>query len=218
MRRTLLALGGVALLATACGSPHPASSPTTAPVPIRAAVVSTTTTSPPFTTPATPITTTVPDTSIVPSTITVAYVDAVLVQLNHIYGDAVRASVKADKLTAAAIADLKALYNSPLGKEEQHIFAQTLAGSLTNIRPVPGDPVTDVDKLVYTSRSCIYAQVRTNFDPIVVRHVPPPADEFMGFEQRPKGRVSGINRTPWILFFDIVNNTTTDVANQCPDP
>jgi hypothetical protein len=216
MRRTLLALGGVALLATACGSPHAASSPTTAPVPIRAAVVSTTTTSPPFTPPATPTTTTVPDTSIVPSTITVAYVDAVLVQLNHIYGDAVRTTVKADKLTPDAIRYLKAIYNVPLGKEEQSLFRLALADRLPNVRPVPGDPISSVQKLIYASSSCIYVRVRTNSDPALIKPVPPLADEFMGL-QRSRGGVVGIDHTPWIFFFDGVTKTVSNISNQCPE-
>jgi hypothetical protein len=224
MRRHLLALGGVALLATACGSSQRTSSPTTAPAPIPAPVVSSTTipspatTGPPPTLPSTTVaapTTTVPNTTLVPSTITVAYVDAVLVQLNHIYGDAVRASVKADRVTPGAVTDLDAIYNTSLGAEEHRLFAQTLAAGLQNIRPVPGDPITSVQRLIFASPSCVYVQVRTNSDPIVIHPVPAFADEFIGIQRTAEyGR--GASHTPWVFFFDLVNKTPTKVPNQCP--
>jgi hypothetical protein len=225
MRRHLLALGGVALLATACGSSQRTSSPTTAPAPIPAPVVSSTTipspatTGPPPTLPSTTVaapTTTVPNTTLVPSTITVAYVDAVLVQLNHIYGDAVRTTVKADKLTPGAIRYLKAIYNAPLGKEEQGLFRLALADRLPNVRAVPGDPVSSVQKLIYASSSCIYVRVRTNSDPALIKPVPPLADEFMGL-QHASGSVAGIDRPPWIFFFDGVTKTVSNIPNQCPE-
>ena len=124
MRRTLLTLGGVViLLATACGSSHPTSTPTTAPNPAPAPAT-TIAAQAPTTIPAP--TTTAPDTAAVPATITVAYVNAVLVQLNHVYGDAVRRSVEAGRLTSQAANDLKAIYSAPLGVEEKSIFARNL--------------------------------------------------------------------------------------------
>jgi len=219
MRRTLLALGGVAMLATACGSSHRTTVPTTAPavVPVSASTVPPTTVPAATTTTVPATTTTVPDTNVVPPKITVAYVDAVLAQLNHVYGDAVRASVKADKVTHQAVRYLQAIYNKPLGAEERRVFAETIAGGLQNARRMPGDPISTVQKLVYTSPSCIYVRVRTNLDPVVIHPVAPAADEFMGLQRPAAGGDPGANHTPWILFFDGVTETPSNVPNQCPD-
>ena len=216
MRRTLLTLGGVVmLLATACGSSHPTSTPTTAstPAPTPATTIAA---QAPTTIPAP--TTTAPHTAAVPATITVAYVNAVLAQLNHVYGDAVRRSVVAGRLTSQAANDLKAIYSAPLGAEEKTLFSETVAAGLGNIRPVPGDPITSVQKLLYTSASCIYAKVQTNSDPILIRPLPPLADEFMGLRHPASKQRRSLNPTSWIFFFDLVNKTPTNVPNQCPAP
>ena len=217
MRRTLLALGGVAMLATACGSSHPTTAPTIATAP--APTVAPTTAAPPPTNtapPATAPTTTVPDTTVVPPTITVAYVDAVLAQLNHIYGDAVRATVKADRVTPATVRYIEAIYNKRLGLAEQGDFKQTVGAGLQNVRRAPGDPVTTVQNLVYASRTCIYIRVRTNSNLIVVHPVAPFASEFMGLQHPSVDPQLIVSHTPWVFFFDGVTKTPSDIPNQCP--
>jgi hypothetical protein len=196
------------LLATACGSSHPTTTPTTASTLAPATIPSAPTTVPASTT-------TAPDTAVVPAHITVAYVDAVLVQLNHVYGDAVRELVEAKRLTPRAIADLNSIYTTALGAEEQSLFGQALAERLPNVRALPGDPITSVQKLVFVSKSCIYARVQTDSDPIVVHPVPPLADEFMGLRHPATARGLGTNHTPWIFFFDGVTKTPANIANQC---
>jgi hypothetical protein len=218
MRRFYLALGGVAMLVvTACGSSgHRADSvpPVATAPPSTAGPVATSSTDPTTTLPAT--TTTVPDTAIVPATITVAYVDAVLAKLNHIYGDAVRASVAAHALTFDADKDLGAIYTVSLAAEEHILFAEALANETQNVRKVPGDPITSVQKLIYASTTCIYAQVQTDSDPVVIHPVAPLADEFMGLRRITAGAdLVGLNHTPWIWFFDGVTKTASKVPNQC---
>jgi hypothetical protein len=234
MRYPFLALGGVVLLlATACGASHrgtAAGAAATTTVPARTSTPTTTgeaggtTTIPTATTIPTSATstssttspTTVPDTAIVPKQITVAYVDAVLAKLNHVYGDAVRTSVADRKVTVPAVEDLSAIYSPKLAAEEETIFVQEISGSLANVRRVPGDPITEVQDLIYSSDSCIYARVQTNSDPLVIHPVSPLADEFMGLKRIVPGDGLGLNHTPWIFFFDLVNKTPTDVPDQCP--
>jgi hypothetical protein len=223
MRRTLLALGGVVMiLATACGSSghRTASDPTAATAPLPSPTTSTTTVVPiPTSTATTNVpstTTTVPDTRIVPRTITVAYVDAVLAKLNHVYGDATRSVVAAKKLTVPAIEDISAIYSVELGANEQLLFARSIATGQSSFRRVPGDPVTKVRKLIFASRSCIYARVRTDSDPALKHPVKPAADEFMGLRRVPFGQGQGRNQTTWILFFDGETRTPSNIPNQCP--
>jgi hypothetical protein len=222
MRRTLLALGGVVMiLTTACGSSghRTASGPTAATAPLPSPTTSTTTAVPiPTSTATTNVpstTTTVPDTRIVPRTITVAYVNAVLAKLNHVYGDATRSVVAAKKLTVPAIEDISAIYSIDLGAEEQTVFSQTVGGGLKDVRKVPGDPITSVRNLIYASRSCVYVKVHTNSGPALLHNVKPLADEFIGLRRVPPGRGQGRNPTPWIFFFDGVTKTASNIPNQC---
>jgi hypothetical protein len=151
----------------------------------------------------------------VPAHITVAYVDAVLAKLNHIYGDAARSAVANKTLTIQAIEDLDAIYTPRLVATEYSVFVQTLKTDMKNIRPVPGDPITRVRKLVYTSPTCLFAKVRTNSDPAVIHPVKPAASEFVGLRSVSIGRGHGRNTTPWIFFYDAVTKTPTNIPNQC---
>jgi hypothetical protein len=216
MRRTLLAISAAAaLLAGACGSSdhdataHNVVSSTS----VTTSVPATTTTTAPAPTTTRAPTTTLPNTAVVPDKITVPYVDAVLAKLNHIYGNAVRSTVAAKKLTPEAIQDLDAIYSVDLGREEQQTFTETVSGGLGNIRRHPGDPIMRVKKLVFSSSTCIYASVDTDSDPALVHPVPPLPDEFIGLRRASIGRK--LDPTPWIFFFDITNKVKTTVPNQC---
>jgi hypothetical protein len=216
MRRTLLAISAAAaLLAGACGSsrPHAAPSSTVATVPLPTTLPLTTTspvetTVPPAPTTVAPTTvapttvaptTTLPVTATVPAQITVAYVDAVLAKLNHVYGDAVRASVK-------------------LGAEEQKIFLEDIREGLGGIRPHPGDRVSRVTKLVSASPACIYARITTIYDAVDKRHPPTPADEYVELSRKAEPQAAlALNPTAWIYTLDLTYGNPTVIANQCHD-
>jgi len=231
MRRSLLALCAAAVvLAGGCGSAHKVSAPPTTPVatspipsstsrPSRTAQRSTTTpsTTDPTTTTTVPPTTTAPDTSVVPRRITVAYVDAVLAKLNHVYGDAVRSLVANKRLTVGAYKDLADIYTSSLAAEEQKIFIeQSSAKYLKIARRHPGDPITRVIRIIHSSNSCIFSRVFTNTNPETVHPTKPPADEYIGLKRNIDGPTPTLNHTPWIIFFDGVNRRFTLIPNQCP--
>ncbi len=222
MRRTLLVIGAATvLLAGACGSPgHRSTAPTVATAPLPSSTTTSTTLAP--TTPSDPTstapattTTTVPDTTTVPRRITVAYVDAVLARLNHLYGDAVRSTVAAHRLTEFGRKDLQAIYSPRLAAEEDKIFLAAVSAGLTNLRRHPGDRVTRVLKLISASETCIYAKVDTTFGATDIHQVKLPADEFIGLKQEPARHSPEINRTAWVFFFDLTNYSRTNVPDQC---
>lgn len=227
MRRSLLALcAAVTILAGACGSTHKTSAPPTTPV--ATAPIPSSTTRPPSTTPpssadptttttvAPTTTTTVPDTSVVPRRITVAYVDAVLAKLNHVYGDAVRSTVAHKRLTEAAYRELAAIYTPSLAAEEQKIFIEDVGQGLKGIKAHPGDRVMHVTDLISTNASCVYGKVRTSFRAVDTHAGPPPAVEYFGLNrQSPASNAPRLNPTPWIFFFDITYGRYTKLANQC---
>jgi hypothetical protein len=227
MRRFLLALGGVVvLLASGCGGAAPARSaptiatdalPTTTVAAPPVTVGSSTTTVPVTTTTTVPdtTTTTVPDTRVVPSRITPAYVDAVLVKLNHIYGDAVRSVVHARKVTLTTAKYLGEIYSPELANGEGITFLESVKMGLSNVRDSPGDPKTKVIRLIAASHSCIFAKVITDINSETVHPVKPPADEFLGLRRAPVGSYRGSNDTPWVIFFDGISKVPTTVPDQC---
>jgi hypothetical protein len=215
MRRTVLAVSAaVALLAGACGSSTPhASDPTVATAPLS---TTTSSTPPVSTTTVLASTTTLPDTAIVPSRITVAYVDAVLAKLNHIYGDAVRSTVAARRLTPAAIDDIDAIYSGKLATEERGIFRSAVTGGLKDLQRHPGDRRTKVVRVVFRSDTCVFATVKTSYTSVALHQVKAPAVEYLGIGRKTVAQTStDINPTPWVFFFDLINASDVKVRNQC---
>jgi hypothetical protein len=241
MRRTLLAISAaVALLAGACGASRPQAAPTstvaTVPLPatsdpattqaVQATVPPRSTTDPsttvvpttvvPTTVVPTTTSTTLPVTTSIPAKITAGYVDAVLAKLNHVYGNAVRATVAAHRLTPAAISDLSAIYSVKLGAEEQKIFVEDVREGLGDIRKNPGDRVSRVTKLLSAGATCIYARIRTNYDAVDINHQTMPADEYVELNRKGSHRSPlQLNPTPWIYALDLTYGSPTAVSSQC---
>lgn len=193
MRRRLFLVGVVVLLvATACGGHSPP----------RNAVSHTP----------------VPNTRIVPRHITVAYVDAVFVKLNHIYGDAVRAAVKAKAVTPAVRTDLHAIYKNPEYERKVTSFSMNLRIGLNNIRPNPGDQITTVVKLISASPGCIFVKTHTNFRNVDRREQPSVAAEYEKLTRRTiQSVVRQRNPTPWCISLDEVFTKPTVLRSQCGD-
>ncbi len=203
MRRKLVALGGavVVALAACSGSSHQ-TSPTT---------LSPTTDSPP------PSTAAAINPDVIPPVITAAYVNAVFVVLNHINGDAVRSLVASKKVTPAVEMYLRAIYNDPLYSQEVKIAQQSIAGDLSNVRRPPGDLVTTVDRLISTSKTCVFAETQTDFAQVLVDPSAPAASEYFAMTRKQSGSDPGhLNPTPWSLSFNADYLSPTTIPSQCP--
>jgi hypothetical protein len=194
MRRVWMAVGvGLALGAGACSSGHQAAAPPP------------TTTSLPY-----------PDPYVVPAVITPAYVNAVFAVLNHVYGNATRVLVATREVTPAVKADLRAIFNDPLYASQVLEAQQSLTGAINNVRPSPGDEVTQVVKLIYASRSCIFLQATSNLSAVLLHPTPEPASEY--FELSPKEystHQSDLNPTPWAISADAAYLIPTSSPNPC---
>ena len=220
MRRTLLALGSAVLFLSSCGgTARSVSSPTTqlAASPPPPAASTPTSPAPPPTTaapPPAPVTTTtsVPDRTVVPKRITVAYVDAVLAKLNHVYGDAGRAMVSHRRLTPVVHADLAKVYTARLAATENKVFTIAL-GQLKEIRHHPGDPVSRVVRLITASPTCIFARVVTDTSKIARRTSLPVGKEYIGLARRYAYGAAG--PTPWLIFYDSILITSGSITTQC---
>lgn len=191
MRRRLFLVGVVVLLvATACGGHSP---------PRNAASH-----------------TPVPNTRIVPRHITVAYVDAVFVKLNHIYGDAVRSAVKAGHLSSAAIKDIRSIYNNPFYTREVQAFEASIRHIPSDIRRPPGDEAIEVDKLIYARHSCIFLEARVNYSKVLRRPPAPVGRDYLMLKPKMAASLKEhINPTPWAISLDIIYKGRHTVQNQC---
>jgi hypothetical protein len=202
MRLKLLALGAAtSILIAACSSgSHRASPSTTLPTPVTTAVGRTT----------------VPNPDVVPSVITVPYVNAVFRVLNHINGNVSRSLLSNNKLTPQAQVDLRAIYNDPLYTREVIIAQQSVTSDVANVRKQPGDIVTTVRNLIAASRRCIFVGTNSDFSAVLLNPGPPAPSEYFGLapkEQR--NDPEHINPTPWALTFNATYLTPTKIPNQC---
>lgn len=189
MRRMLFLVGVVVLLvATACGGHSPTRNAASH--------------------------TPVPNTRIVPRHITVAYVDAVFVKLNHIYGDAVRAAVKAKAVTPAVRTDLHAIYTRAIYPKEVVIFAHSIAKIPPTLINPPGDQVTKVRELIHSSRSCIFVSVSTTYSKVLRAKPTPAASNY--YELRTyQRRADDLDPTEWKLAFNESFLKKTSISDPC---
>lgn len=165
-----------------------------------------------------PTTTTLPDPDVVPAVITPAYVDAVFVALNHVYGNASR-TLRADHaVTPAARADLRAIFGDPAyGAQLQAAQQAVDQGVINNIRPNAGDLVTTVTRLVTALPTCIFVEATTNFSAVQVKPTPTPASEFFQFApKQARNDPEHINPTPWEIAVDDAYLKPTTVRTTCP--
>jgi hypothetical protein len=159
----------------------------------------------------------VPNPDVVPSVITVAYVNAVFAVLNHINGDAVRALVTSRKVTPTVKLYLRSIYNDPLYAQEIEIAQQSLSGNPNNVRHPPGDLVTIVKRIITNSAKCVFVETETNFSNVLVRPDPPAPSEYFALTRKQAGiDPRRENPTPWGLTFNADYKTPTTIPSQCP--
>jgi hypothetical protein len=188
MKRLSASLGvviGVLLLASACSSGHHTAGPT-------------------------------PNPDVVPAVITPAYVNAVFKVLEHVDGNASRALIASKAVTPQVLADIRSIYNDPLYTEEVRIANESLQGSRSNIRQPLGDVDVTVIRMISASPTCIFVQTSDDYSAVLVTPGPSPAAGYWGLRpKQPGADPSGLNQTPWALFFNAVYQSRTSVPDQC---
>lgn len=193
MRRRILALGAVlACLVAGCSSSH------------RAAATTTTSTVPG------------PNPDVVPAVITPAYVNAVLADLNHVYGNATRALVATKAVTPAVREDLRAIFNDPLFAQQLSEATQSLSGPIQNVRSDPGDGTITVRRLIRSSGTCIFVETETNLSTVLVRPSPSPVAEYYELDLKQKGiDPNHLNPTPWAFGYNVDFFTNAPAPQRC---
>jgi hypothetical protein len=167
--------------------------------------------------PTTPVgQTTLPNPDVVPPVITVAYVNAVLVALNHVYGNATRALRSSHAITPQVMRDLRSIFNDPLYNQQIQAAGVSLHGAIDNVRPNAGDGTTVVTHLISASPRCIFIETSTDLSRVLVHLTPQAASEY--YELAPKNSKndgSRLNPTPWAFAYNSAFLTPTNVKNQC---
>jgi hypothetical protein len=202
MRRRLLALGGAVVLAVAACSngSHQASPPTTLPGPSTSAA---------------PLAGG-PNPDVIPPVITVAYVNAVLRALFHVYGNATRTLLITRQVSTSVKADLRSIYNDPAYKQQLAAAQLSLNGVIDNVRGDAGDPVTVVKRLVSESNTCIFFEASTNLSSVLIHPTPSAASEY--YELRPKQAGNDplhLNPTPWAMSYNVAFLSPTTIPSRC---
>ena len=208
MRREALVLGAAMLLCAGCFSAGrvSADSPTSAATTVAATTLPAVTT-----TSGTGIN---PD--VIPSVITIPYVNAVFKVLEHLDGDVSRSLLAAGRLTPSATSYLRSIFNDPLYAKEVTISKQSIAGDTSNVRRPPGDVVLKVVDLVSASPTCIFASTSADYSAVLIKPETPPASAYIGLDLKQVGANNGsFNPTPWAIFFNAVFVQEAVVPNQC---
>ena len=156
MRRMAVVLWALALLAGGCSTAS--RSGTTAPAP------KTTMTDAPRTSTTSNAGEINPD--IIPTVITIPYVDAVFKVLEHLDGDVSRNLLATGRVTTTAKNYLRAIYNDPLYQQELTIAQQSITAETANVRKPPGDVVVSVLKIISKSPSCIFVSTTADYNAV----------------------------------------------------
>jgi hypothetical protein len=148
--------------------------------------------------------------------ITVAYVNAVLAVLNHIYGNATRTLRATHEVNADVKADLRAIFNDPLYSQQVEGATLSLQGAINNVRPTAGDGLTVVKSLITASPVCIFVETTTTLSAVLVHTTPTAASEYYELAPKQHGSDPGdLNPTPWSFAFNVAYLTPTKVQSQC---
>jgi hypothetical protein len=213
MRRGLWTIGGALVLAaSACGSSsHPHADPSTTASARPVSPVATTARPP--TTPLPTTSTTVPDPAVVPPAIDASYVNAVLAQLNHVYGNAQRIEISTKLLPPSIPPLLRAIYGDQQLTRELYVFSQALQGStLEDANANAGDPVMTTTELTARRNDCIQASVIVDDSSASPQSQPLPLFIVL----RPKVSSDdprSVNTTPWQITYQM--STAPSGSDAC---
>jgi hypothetical protein len=149
--------------------------------------------------------------------ITVAYVNAVLAQLDHVYSGAVRTALAAKTIPPSVITTFRALYADPLYATELNVLRDEILQPPANLKPNPGDLITTVKSIIGSSPSCIFISTTPDYSQILSGQAPEPASEYYSLVTKStKDDPNHLNPTPWEFGYNFDSFTPQTVANQCP--
>ncbi len=139
-----------------------------------------------------------------PDVVTVEYAQAVMVELDRVLGEAVRAMVADGGPNKEFLDKLNAVYDEPEFENKQSVYGGVAAEGMEDFRNPPGDPLTKVQRVLRADPHCVVLLVDRDFSAFLVAP---------NLESRTKGYIAwtpkaegsdpaGHNRTPWSVVFD----------------
>ena len=155
--------------------------------------------------PTTRRTTTTTDPFAVPDPIDAAYVERVVAELDHLYGDAAREVAREQALTPRFETILRAIYGDDEELElARKIWLDEEAAGFVHLAREPGDPKTTAIQLLLATSECVIAAVDRDLSAVASEQRNPPSTQLyvvlvpLRAEHDPKD----INSTGWALGFE----------------
>ena len=143
----------------------------------------------------------------VPAVIDVAYLQRVMDRLDQSLGDALRELVAAKSVDPKVDQILRSIYSDSELPVAERDF-QLHPGDLAEFRAVPGNPTSQVSKVLSASAVCVYFYARRHFD-AVFAHAIPDQDTY-GWLAIERGSPSALNPTGWRYRHDAGPQPTKD--------
>ncbi len=139
-----------------------------------------------------------------PDVVTVEYAQAVMVELDRLLGEAVRAMVADDGPNKEFLDKLNAVYDEPSFEDMQSVYGEIAADGMEAFRDPPGDPITKVEQILKAVPQCVVLAVDRTFAAFLAAPNPrPDRISYIGLAPKVEGSDPGnFNRTPWSIVFD----------------
>ena len=154
----------------------------------------------------------------VPPVIDAAYVNRVLEALDAANGDVLRMVVESKTIPREALDRLDALYLGEFLQIQRDLLAADLQSGFANLRSDPANQTTTVTELVTADPDCIFAQVRRDYSPVVLRTNPSLDTQWVMLRPLDPSRdPNNYNPTPWIYTYDGFQPDGTAPPNRCID-
>lgn len=159
----------------------------------------------------------VPDVSVIPEKIDEAYLNAVLVALDEVDGQATRIIVATKRFPPEAADLLNSIYSDEAFDLEAEVWFDSIARDpeLKGIRPNPGNRKTIVERLISASPSCVWMAVKRDYS---ARNFNPGPDriEYVALQILDRSNdAQRRNTTPWMITTDGYRQDGTEPSNPC---
>jgi hypothetical protein len=152
----------------------------------------------------------------VPATIDAAYVNRVLAKFDAVLGDVTRQLIQTNTFPSEAYDRLKALYGTNQWLQlKLDAFQTDLRQGFPNYRNSPGNKSSTVTKLLVSSRTCIFAEVRRDYSEVTVA-TPPQLPQWVVLKPLDQARdPRGFNGTGWAFYYDGAESDRSQPSNPC---
>lgn len=145
-----------------------------------------------------------------------AVVNDILAGLDGVMGDLQRIVVRERKITPDVTDRLRAIYAGPELLNQIDAFKADVASGLVGYKPVPGNRVTTVSRLITVSPICIFAQVQRDYSPVTVGLASKPTTLYVVLATKDENDdPKHLNPTPWTMLYDGVQADGSQPEDIC---